>query len=64
MGIPGKELHLHVEQPTRQKPKCILLRLPKSQHVALKAEAMREGVSLNQLILVKLALGIAGKQFT
>ena len=32
-----------------------VLRLPKSLHAALSAEATREGVSMNQLIVAKLA---------
>ncbi len=32
----------------------ILIRIPKSLHAALAAEAKSEGVSMNQLILVKL----------
>ncbi len=35
-----------------------LLRLPKSLHAALQAEAEAEGVSLNQLALAKLAVGL------
>lgn len=35
-----------------------LLRLPKSLHAALQAEAEAEGVSLNQLALSKLAVGL------
>ena len=37
-------------------PKRITLRLPVSLHSSLKAEAAAEGVSLNQLCVVKLAI--------
>ncbi len=37
-------------------PKRITLRVPVSLHSALKAEAGVEGVSLNQLCVVKLAI--------
>lgn len=37
----------------------VLLRLPKSLHAALVAEAELEGISLNQLILSKLALQLS-----
>jgi len=37
-----------------------LVRLPKSLHAALGQEAEREGVSLNQLVVTKLAVHLAG----
>lgn len=44
---------------TPKKSGRILLRLPHSLHAALAAEAKREGVSLNQLMLAKLATSLA-----
>lgn len=38
-----------------------LVRLPQSIHVALQAEAEAEGVSLNQLVLAKLSIGLGEK---
>jgi len=37
------------------------VRLPKSLHAALASEAEAEGVSLNQLVLAKLALHLQGR---
>jgi predicted HicB family RNase H-like nuclease len=37
-----------------------VVRIPKSLHAALAAEAETEGVSLNQLVIVKLAVQLAG----
>ena len=37
-----------------------VVRIPKSLHAALAAEAEIEGVSLNQLVVVKLAVQLAG----
>lgn len=37
-----------------------VVRVPKSLHAALVAEAEREGISLNQLVVVKLAVHMAG----
>jgi predicted HicB family RNase H-like nuclease len=37
-----------------------VVRVPKSLHAALAAEAKTEGVSLNQLVVVKLAVQLAG----
>ena len=37
-----------------------VVRVPKSLHAALAAEAETEGVSLNQLVVVKLAVQLAG----
>jgi predicted HicB family RNase H-like nuclease len=36
----------------------LLLRMPKTLHAALVAEAAREGISLNQLCVVKLATAL------
>lgn len=43
-------------EATNEKSGQLLLRLPKSLHSALADEAETEGVSLNQLILAKLAV--------
>ncbi len=40
---------------TPSKSGKLLLRLPKSLHAALESEAVEEGVSLNQLVVAKLA---------
>jgi predicted HicB family RNase H-like nuclease len=40
---------------TNEKSGKLLVRLPKSLHAALAEEAEREGVSLNHLIVAKLA---------
>lgn len=45
-----------VEGATPQKSGKFLVRLPRSLHAALDAEAAREGVSLNQLVVTKLAM--------
>jgi predicted HicB family RNase H-like nuclease len=37
-----------------------VVRIPKSLHAALAAEAETEGVSLNQLVVAKLAVQLAG----
>src|SRR5438046_1574230 len=37
----------------------LLVRLPKTMHAALESEAEHEGVSLNQLVLTKLALQLS-----
>jgi hypothetical protein len=35
-----------------------VVRLPRSLHAALEREAIAEGVSLNQLVVAKLAVGL------
>ena len=45
-----------VEEPSSGK---LLLRLPKSLHSALADEARKEGTSMNQLILAKLAVSLS-----
>ena len=45
-----------VEGATPQKSGRFVVRLPKTLHAALEREAAREGVSLNQLVVTKLAL--------
>jgi len=44
--------------PTASGPPRLNLRLPAELHAALKAEAKREGVSLNTLIVSLLADGV------
>ena len=45
-----------VEGATPSKSGKFVVRLPKSLHAALEAEAKNEGVSLNQLVVTKLAV--------
>jgi predicted HicB family RNase H-like nuclease len=45
-----------VEGATPKKSGKFMVRLPRSLHAALDAEAKEEGVSLNQLVVTKLAL--------
>jgi predicted HicB family RNase H-like nuclease len=48
------------EQPrTRERSSRFYVRLPRSLHAALKREAAREDVSLNQLVVAKLATQLA-----
>ena len=44
---------------TPSKSGKLLVRLPKSLHAALESEATEEGVSLNQLVVAKLALQLS-----
>ena len=44
-----------VEGGTPEKSGRFVVRLPRSLHAALEREAQREGVSLNQLVVAKLA---------
>jgi antitoxin HicB len=48
-----------VEGATPQKSGKFVVRLPRSLHAALGAEARQEGVSLNQLVVTKLAMKIS-----
>jgi hypothetical protein len=48
--------HGLVEGATPQKSGRFVVRVPKSLHAALEREASAEGVSLNQLVVTKLAL--------
>jgi predicted HicB family RNase H-like nuclease len=48
-----------VEGATPSKSGRLLVRLPKSMHQALALEADAEGVSLNQLVVAKLAMPIS-----
>ena len=59
--ISHEELFAELEAQDRQEgiSKCsarVTLRIPSSLHYKLKEEALREGVSLNQYALYKLAL--------
>ena len=49
-----------VEGATPKKSGKFVVRLPKSLHAALEREAKREGVSLNQLVVAKLAVQMSG----
>ncbi len=48
-----------VEGATPTKSGRFVVRLPRSLHAALEREAEREGVSLNQLVVVKLAVQLS-----
>jgi hypothetical protein len=50
--------HGLVEGATPKKSGRFVVRLPSSLHAALEREAVSEGVSLNQLVLAKLAVGL------
>jgi predicted HicB family RNase H-like nuclease len=50
-----------VEGATPKKSGKFVVRLPRSLHTALEAEAKEEGVSLNQLVVTKLALPMASR---
>ncbi len=48
-----------VNGATPQKSGKVLVRMPKSLHAALQREAKSEGVSLNQLVVTKLAVQLS-----
>jgi predicted HicB family RNase H-like nuclease len=48
-----------VEGATPTKSGKFMVRLPRSLHAALEAEARKEGVSLNQLVVTKLAMQLS-----
>ena len=48
-----------IEGSTPKKSGKFVVRLPRTLHAALEAEAEREGVSLNQLVVAKLSLSMA-----
>jgi predicted HicB family RNase H-like nuclease len=50
------DTHGLVEGATPKKSGRFVVRLPQSLHAALEREAQREGVSLNQLVVAKLAV--------
>ena len=50
-----------IEGMTPKKSGKFVVRMPRSLHAALQAEAEREGVSLNQLIVAKLALHLQAR---
>jgi HicB-like protein involved in pilus formation len=52
------ERHGLVEGATPKKSGRFVVRLPRTLHAALEREAASEGVSLNQLVLAKLAVGL------
>jgi hypothetical protein len=52
------ERHGLVEGATPRKSGRVVVRLPQSLHAALEREAATEGVSLNQLVIAKLAVGL------
>ena len=52
------ERHGLVEGATPRKSGRFVVRLPQSLHAALEREANTEGVSLNQLVIAKLAVGL------
>ena len=50
--------HGLVEGGTPKKSGRFVVRLPQSLHAALEREALAEGVSLNQLVVAKLSVGL------
>jgi HicB family len=50
--------HGLVDGATPRKSGRFVVRLPQSLHAALEREAATEGVSLNQLVIAKLAVGL------
>lgn len=56
MILQAMNRHGLVEGATPQKSGRFVVRVPKSLHAALEREASAEGVSLNQLVVAKLAL--------
>lgn len=57
-GLLAQAIKKHglVEGATPSKSGRFVVRLPRSLHAALDREAQREGVSINQLVLAKLAV--------
>jgi uncharacterized protein (DUF1778 family) len=53
------ETHGLVEGATPKKSGRFVVRLPQSLHAALEREAKQEGVSLNQLVVTKLAVQLS-----
>ena len=56
--LDAVERHGLVEGATPKKSGRFVVRLPRSLHAVLEREAASEGVSLNQLVLAKLAVGL------
>lgn len=54
----ARERHGLVEGGTPKKSGRFVVRLPQSLHAALEREAASEGVSLNQLVVAKLSVGL------
>src|SRR5437879_5795979 len=54
----ARQRHGLVEGATPKKSDRLVVQIPQSLHVALEREAMEEGVSLDQLVLAKLAVGL------
>ena len=54
----ARERHGLVEGATPRKPDRLVIRIPQSLHAALEREAAQEGVSLDQLVLAKLGVGL------
>jgi hypothetical protein len=54
----SRQRHGLVEGATPKKAGRLVVQLPQSLHAALEREAIEEGVSLDQLVLAKLALGL------
>jgi hypothetical protein len=52
------ERHGLVKGGTPKKSGRFVVRLPRSLHAALEREAIAEGVSLNQLVVAKLSVGL------
>lgn len=56
----ARNTHGLVEGATPVKSGRFVVRLPKTLHAALEVEALKEGVSLNQLVVFKLAAQMKG----
>jgi hypothetical protein len=54
----ARERHGLVEGATPKKSDRLVVQIPLSLHAALEREAVEEGVSLNQLVLTKLGIGL------
>jgi hypothetical protein len=54
----ARQRHGLVEGANPRKSDRLVVELPQSLHAALEREAVEEGISLNQLVLTKLAVGL------
>lgn len=63
MAILREKLRSDNAEPSNGKASALLLRLPRSMHEGLKAEAEAEGVSVNQLCMAKLATQLRANVF-